>query len=159
MALSDFNGTEPLFLPETFLVGDLQGWGVLESGLGNLQARFSVLARGELQTDHRTVAFTETWTLDNGMIETLSWLIRPTGEKTYTGTEPQLEGDAKGERNGAAFHWTYTRKTPQKDGGRVSLNFDDWFYMIDENVCIVRGSAGRLGLPFSIAHVTYRKLA
>lgn len=38
------------------------------------------------------------------------------------------------------------------------LNFDDWFYAIDDRACIVRGSASRAGIPFATAHVTYRKL-
>lgn len=37
------------------------------------------------------------------------------------------------------------------------LNVNDWFYRIDDRVAIVRGSAGRLGLAFAIAHVTYRR--
>jgi hypothetical protein len=47
---------------------------------------------------------------------------------------------------------------PQADGKKTKLNFDDWFYRIDERVCIVRGSAGRAGLPFGTAHVTYRRI-
>lgn len=45
-----------------------------------------------------------------------------------------------------------------RNGSRIKLNFDDWFYRIDENACIVRGSAGRADIPFATAHVTYRKL-
>lgn len=37
------------------------------------------------------------------------------------------------------------------------LNFNDWFYGIDERVAIVRGSAGRAGIAFAFAHVTYRR--
>lgn len=36
-----------------------------------------------------------------------------------------------------------TRDTPQGDGKSTKLNFDDWFYAIDDRACIVRGSAGR----------------
>jgi hypothetical protein len=38
----------------------------------------------------------------------------------------------------------------------MNLNFDDWFFQIDEHVVIAKGVAGRLGLPFASAHVTYR---
>ena len=35
---------------------------------------------------------------------------------------------------------------------------DDWFYRIDNRACLVRGSEGGAGLPFAMAHVTYRKI-
>jgi hypothetical protein len=37
------------------------------------------------------------------------------------------------------------------------LNFNDWFWRIDERVAMVRGSAGRAGVAFAVAHVTYRR--
>ena len=46
---------------------------------------------------------------------------------------------------------------PQADGKKNKLKFDDWFYRLDDRVCIVRGSAGQAGLPFPTAHVAYRE--
>jgi hypothetical protein len=65
---------------------------------------------------------------------------------------------AKGEQAGCASHCEYTRDVPQADGSKARLNFDDWFFRIDERACIVRGSAGRVRLRFVTAHVTYRTL-
>lgn len=157
MDISDFADKGPELLPELFLCGRLEGWGVLESPFGALKSRFVVKATGIQAPDG--VDFTETWTFDDGLVDTLRWRIRRAGLGAYSGTEPRLQGEAKGEQAGCAFHWTYTRDTPQQDGGSTALNFDDWFYLIDENTCIVRGSAGRLGLPFAIIHATYRKTA
>ena len=147
----------PAFIPERFFVGRIEGWGILENPLGGLQARFTVRANGKVAPGGQTIAFTETWTMDNGIVETLAWSIAIAGDGSYVGSEPHLVGKATGQLDGDAFHWTYSRMTPQASGERVSLNFDDWFYMIDERVCIVRGTAGRIGLPFSIAHVTYQR--
>jgi hypothetical protein len=155
MSMKEFEGKGPAFIPEDYLSGDLAGWGVLESPLGALKSRYTIIASG-LRVGGG-VDFTETWTFDNGRVETLRWKIRKSESGKYIGTEPKVDGEAQGEVAGFAFHWNYTRLTPQQDGEAVTLNFDDWFYLIDERVCIVRGSAGRLGLPFAIAHVTYRK--
>ena len=46
MDITDFAGKSPELLPEKFLVGDLNGWGVVESGLGSFQSRFTVEANG-----------------------------------------------------------------------------------------------------------------
>ncbi len=157
MAIAAFEGTTPPFLPEKFFVGRLEGWAVIESPIGGLLKRATITAHGELDAEADTVVLTESYTFDDGHSDTLRWTIHKTSEGQYRGHENRLEGEAVGEQAGCAFHWKYTRDTPQGDGGSYKLNFDDWFYAIDEFVCIVRGSAGRAGIPFATAHVTYRK--
>lgn len=158
MAIEDFKNTKPLFLPETFFVGRLEGWAVVESLVGGLLKRATITAHGEFEANTQTVLFTETYSFDDGHTDTLRWTIRKIGDGKYNGHENRIQGEASGEQAGCAFHWSYTRDTRQADGKTVRLNFDDWFYAIDEKACIVRGSAGRAGIPFATAHVTYRKL-
>ena len=158
MGIEDFKDTKPEFLPEECFVGTLEGWAVMESLIGGLQRRATISATGEWDIAEQAVAFTETYTFDDGHVDTLRWVIRKDDERRYSGTEPLLEGRAVGEQAGCAFHWKYTRDVPQSDGKTTKLNFDDWFYRIDDRVCIVRGTAGRAGLPFATAHVTYRKV-
>lgn len=157
MDIKHFAATTPEFLPETFLTGKLEGWGLLESLLGGLQKRFRVLADGTWDEVAQVVTFTETWTFDNGRTDTLVWNIRKLAPGSYIGQELRVGGEAVGEQAGCAFHWTYSRDTPQDDGKSLLLNFDDWFYRIDEQVAIVSASAGRAGIPFSLLHATYRK--
>lgn len=158
MMISDFAGTTPEYRPEQFLAGRLEGWGILERLTGGLQSRFTVQAEGVWDEARGGLAFTETWTLDDGHVDTLSWLIRPLGNGKYEGEEPRVDGKANGDQSGCALHWVYTRDTPQKGGKSVTLDFKDWFYRIDEHVVMVKGTAGRLGVPFATAHVLYRRL-
>ncbi|TYM00105.1 DUF3833 domain-containing protein [Bradyrhizobium rifense] len=158
MKLDDFKGSVPVFLPEVFFLGSLEGWAVMESLIGGLQRRATITAQGKLEEDTDTVLFTETYQFDDGHSDTLHWTIRKVGRGQYVGHENHLEGEATGEQTGCAFHWKYTRDVPQADGKSTKLNFDDWFYAIDGHACIVRGRAGRAGIPFATAHVTYRKL-
>jgi hypothetical protein len=132
-------------LPEQFLVGRLEGWATVESALGNLRKRATIRAEGYLDAATDTIAFTEHWKFDDRQTDTLSWRIRKTGDGKYVGYEPTVKDEAIGEQAGFAFHWRYTRDSPQGDGSSVALNFDDWFYRIDESVCIVRGSALQIG--------------
>ena len=46
MNIQEFQNRGPLFLPEEFLVGRLEGWAIVESALGNLRKRATILARG-----------------------------------------------------------------------------------------------------------------
>ncbi len=158
MGIEDFKGTQPVFLPEEFFDGQLEGWAVMESPIGGLQRRATIEAAGKFDLVTRSIRFNETYRFDDGHVDTLNWVITKIADGKYEGRAPTVEEAANGEQAGCAFHWSYTRDTPQKDGGSTKLNFDDWFYLIDKNVCIVRGSLGRLGIPFATAHVTYRKI-
>lgn len=158
MKIADFAETLPAFVPEEFFDGRLEGWAVLEGPLGGLQRRASIKAQGSFDASSRVTSFTETWTFDDGQVDTLRWSIQGLDDGRYSGTEPTLEGEAQGERAGCAFHWTYTRNVPGKDGDQTKLDFNDWFFRIDETGVIVKGTAGRLGIPFATAYVTYRKL-
>ena len=157
MGIDDFKFTTPEFLPEQFFDGRLEGWAVFESLIGGLQRRATIAAEGSWDNDGRKIRFVETYTFDDGQTDTLDWTIYRQAIGRYSGSEKSLEGNATGEQAGCAFHWKYTRDVPQSDGSTTKLNFDDWFYRIDGSACIVRGSAGRAGLPFATAHVTYRK--
>jgi hypothetical protein len=155
MKIEDFAGTGPAFRPDVFFTSRLDGWGVMEGPTGPLQKRFTV--QGEGAADGDVIHFRETWTFDDGHVDTLNWIIRATSPGRYAGKEDRSEGEADGELAGCAFHWRYSRDTPQPDGTSVTLNFDDWFFQIDERVIIAKGVAGRFGLPFATAHVTYRR--
>lgn len=156
MKIEDFEDTAPLYRPEEYLAGRPEGWGILERITGGLQQRFTVQADGRF--DGAVLSFTETWTFDDGHVDTLRWRIRPLGDGRYAGQEDRLKGEAEGDQAGCAFHWRYSREAPQKDGSTTLLNFNDWFYRIDERVVVVKGTAGRLGVPFATAHVAYRRL-
>lgn len=158
MDVARFAGTSPEFLPEQFFAGELEGWGIVERVTGGLMKRFTVRARGSWDAGAAVVSFDETWRFDDGRSETLSWRIARRAAGHYTGSEPRLRGEATGRQAGAAFHWRYRRDTPIGDGRSFVLNFDDWFYRLDERVGMVRGSAGRAGLPFVLVHATYRRL-
>jgi hypothetical protein len=157
MGIRDFDGTSPEFKPEAYFIGSLRGWGVIESPIGGLQKRLWIVAEGTWDVDRQTVTLVETYHFDDGHTDTLRWSITKVGEERYQGSEPCVEGVATGEQAGCAFHWQYTRNTPQPDGSSTKLNFDDWFYLIADDVCVVRGTAGRAGLPFAVAHVTYQR--
>ena len=157
MNVETFADKGPELRPEQFFDGRFEGWGVLMNPLGGLQSRFTVEASGA-RGGEAAVDFTETWTLDNGHVDTLHWTITALGEGRYVGAEPRLEGQAHGDQAGCALHWRYTRDTPQPGGGSTKLHFDDWFWRVGETGLIARGSAAKLGVPFATAHVTYRKL-
>jgi len=129
---------------------------VFESLTWGLQKRAGIAAEGSWDADKRVVRFTETASMTATPIRSSGSFREAVGK--YSGSEQSLDGNATGEQAGCAFHWKYTRDVPQADGTKTKLNFDGWLYRIDDRACIVPGSAGRAGLPFATAHVTYRKV-
>jgi uncharacterized protein DUF3833 len=155
--IDDFKNTTPMFLPERFFSGQVEGWVVVDNLLGKLRNRATILGTGNWDEPAHCLTFSETYTFDDGEKDTFQWRIRKIGEGHYRGTEPRLKGEALGDQAGSAFHWRYTRDTPQTQSSSIVLHFDDWFHAIDERVCIVRARIGRFGLPFARAYVTYRR--
>jgi len=158
MKIEDFAGTGPEFRPEEFYHGRFEGWGLLEGPMGGFKGRFTVAAEGRRHADGRGVDFTETWTFDDDHVDRLNWTIKALGDGRYAGTETRIVGEAEGRQAGCAFHWRYTRDTPQPDGGSHKLTFDDWFWRVGETGLFARGRGGPLGAPVAGAHVCYRKL-
>lgn len=126
MDIDDFAGTTPEFLPEAFLAGALDGWGVLERLTGGLRKRFVVKARGTWDASAGRLAFAEAWTFDDGRVDTLVLTITKRGGGHYVGTETRVSGEAHGERAGCAFRWRYSRDTPLGGGKSPTLDFNDW---------------------------------
>jgi hypothetical protein len=157
MNITDFSHTHPVFKPEEFLTGRLQGWGIIEPTIGKPVRRVTVDASGAWDANRRVLRLDETWRFDDGHVDRLRWRIRRDVGEQYAGHEDRLKGEAQGVQAGAAFHWRYTRDVPQKNGNSVTLDFDDWFWRIDECTVMIKGTAGRFGLPFATAHLTYRK--
>jgi hypothetical protein len=158
MDIQDFKNSKPTLLPEQFLTGELRGWGVVETVLGRLIRRFTVEAEGRWDEERQLLSLNEEWRFDNGHVDRLRWRIRRLSSGTYRGEEERLVEEAQGEQSGAAFRWRYTRRVPQKDGSELGLDFDDWFWRIDEDTLIIKGTTGRFGLPFATLHATYQRL-
>ena len=76
VSIADFKGTSPEFLPEEFFNGRLEGWAVIESLVGGLQRRSTILAEGRWDAASQRISFTETYRFDDGHQDTLSWTIR-----------------------------------------------------------------------------------
>jgi hypothetical protein len=114
--IEDFVDQKPGFILEEFFSGSLRGWGVTLGRLGGLQNRFTIQAEGRWDARAHTLALKETYTFDDGHIDTLTWTIIKRGDGVYEGRETLIEGLAHGEQAGNAFHWRYHRNVPSTDG-------------------------------------------
>jgi hypothetical protein len=158
MNIDDFASNTPPFVLEEFFHGQLHGWGITMGRLGGLQNRFSIEAEGRWDQSANTLALREVYTFDDGHMDTLVWTIIKRSATSYEGRETHIQGLASGEQQGNAFHWTYTREVPTKDGSTSTFGFNDWFWLHERGRMTAHASLTKLGLEVSTLNVFYEKL-
>ena len=145
------------FQLERFFAGHLSGWGIQESRLGKLQSKFKIKARGVWDASSKTLSLKETYTFDDGHLDTLDWQIVKVSASEYVGHETRIEGEAKGRSDGGVFTWRYSRRVPAKGGDETSFDFHDKFYLIDANSLVARASVSRLFFEVATMSVFYSR--
>ena len=158
MDIRAFDGKRPRFELETFFAGKLEGWGYTVSRFNTLQNQFKIAAKGKWHPATNTLALKETYTFDDGHTDVLNWTIVKQSATAYDGREDRIDGAAKGEQAGNAFHWTYKRDVPNRDGKTSSLGFDDWFWLQEPNVMVAHASMTKLGIEVARLSAFYRKV-
>lgn len=157
MKIEDFASKRPVLLLENFFAGATQGWGVMQNRFGTYQSQFSIKAHGGWDAANSTLHLTEIYTFDDGHVDTLEWTITKKSAGVYEGHEKRIDGTAKGEQAGNAYHWSYSRRVPSADGSESTSGFDDWFWLQDDQTLIARASVTKLGVEVATLSVFYRK--
>lgn len=158
MKIADFRDRMPALRLEEFFSGRLQGWGVTLSRFESFQNQFKIDAEGEWDSAANSLALRETYTFDDGHIDTLTWTILKRDDGSYEGRETRIEGVADGEQSGNAFHWRYSRDVPAKDGSSSKVRFDDWVWLQDADTLIAHASPTKLGVEVSTLNAFYRNI-
>ncbi len=156
--IAKFAGKTPRFELEKFFSGKLEGWGYTVSRFNTLQNQFKIVTKGKWDASTSILSLKETYTFDDGHSDVLNWTILKQSASKYEGREDRIDGAAKGEQAGNAFHWTYRRDVPDKEGKTSSLGFDDWFWLQQPDVMVAHASMTKLGIEVARLSAFYRKI-
>ena len=107
----------------------------------------------------KTLTMSEFYKFDDGHSDPLNWSILKKSDTEYEGFEPSIDGSAKGEQRGNAFHWQYARDVPNKDGATTTFGFDDWFWLVEPRVLCVSASITKLGIEVARLSAFYKELS
>jgi hypothetical protein len=123
-----------------YFQGTLVGHGLFMDRSGQVQRRFVVTIKASWAGDVGTLDEDFVWS--DGEREKRIWTLRPmTGQPgRWSGTAADVKGEAKGVVAGNTLNWTYTFLLKTKEGKRYDLDFDDWMFLIDEQVMLNRAS-------------------
>ncbi|MFB2733695.1 DUF3833 domain-containing protein [Shewanella mangrovisoli] len=147
--VSDYRGTNPPLVLESFFNGPLKASGIVENFSGKVIRRFNVTMEASWQGTEGTIK--EWFVYDDGETQTRIWRIQSQGEGQYTGTADDIIGTAQGEASGSALRWRYDMLLPV-DGDEYQVHFDDWMYLVNDNTIINQSDIIKWGV--TVAKIT-----
>ena len=92
----------------------------------------------------------------DGTREKRVWTLRKTAPGRFVGTATDVIGEAVGEVAGNALRWKYVLALPV-DGTVYHVSFDDWMFLIDEQVMLNRASMSKFGFDLGAVTLSFRK--
>ncbi|MBC8007481.1 MAG: DUF3833 family protein, partial [Prolixibacteraceae bacterium] len=98
----------------------------------------------------------EDFTYSDGSKSRRVWNISKIDENRYRGTAADVVGEATGEARGNALQWRYVLAVPV-DGETYHVNFDDWMYLMDEEVMLNKSDMSKFGIGLGEVIVSFRR--
>lgn len=151
---ADYAALTPRLDLRQYLNGPLVAHGIVTDRSGRLLQRFTVDLTGRWQGDTGTLD--ERFRYDDGRQEQRIWTITRTADGRYTGRAADVVGEALGEAAGPALNWRYTLKLPV-DGRTWHIDFDDWMFLVDEQVMVNRAKMQKFGITVGEVLIVFRK--
>lgn len=136
-----------------FFSGTVDGWGMFQDRSGKVIKRFHVVIEAKWQGDIGTLDERFTWAdgEQGGNPARRVWSLRDVGGGRFVGTAGDVVGEALGEAAGNALRWRYVLAL-NVDGKAVYVDFDDWMFLIDDQVMLNRSLMSKFG--FALGEVT-----
>jgi hypothetical protein len=141
---------------EEFFTGDLVAYGQFKDLLGRVSRRFVVAIEGTW--DGETLTLVEDFVYEDDSTEQRIWTLRKTGENTWEGTAPGVQGVALGVEAGDTFNWGYTIDLPVSGGETVRVTFDDWMWLLSDDRLLNIAYMERFGITVGEVIITFEKL-
>ncbi len=154
MRPADYAAETPKLDLKTYFSGTVDAWGVFQDRSGKVVKRFTVVIRCTWDGD--TGVLDEDFTYSDGTTQKRVWTLKKVGENRYVGTASDVIGEASGETGGNAFNWKYVLALPV-DGKVYHVNFDDWMFLMDDQVMLNRAVMSKFGFRLGEVILSFRK--
>lgn len=134
--------------------GRVDAWGLVTDRSGAVRRRFTVALLGRWQGDEGVLE--EDFRFSDGEVQRRVWRITRTEPGRYVGRADDVVGTATGEQQGNALRWRYTLALPL-DGRTWHVDFDDWMYLVDDQVLLNRAEMSKFGVRLGEVTLAFRK--
>ena len=152
--VAQYAAERPVLELDRFFNGKVIAHGIFQNRSGQVVRRFTVDMEGRWQGNQGILD--EHFTYSDGKTERRIWRLTKTQDGRYTGTADDVVGTATGQSSGNAFQWAYTLKLPV-DGSIYEVQFDDWMYLVNEQVMLNRATMSKLGIRLGEVTLSFHK--
>lgn len=152
---ADYAAERPGLDLRAYFNGPLVAHGIFTDRFGVVKRRFTVRMTGRWDGDEGVLE--EDFLYSDGTTERRVWQISHLGEGRYRGRAADVEGEARGEASGNALRWQYTLRLPV-DGRVIDVDFDDWMYLVDDQVLLNRATMSKFGIRLGEVTLSFRRL-
>lgn len=149
LEVEKYRSEQPVLDLRTYFDGTLDAYGMFQDRSGAVIKRFHVLIEASWEGEVGTLD--ERFTYTDGTTQRRVWTITRTAPGRYRGTADDVVGEAAGEAAGNALRWRYVLALPV-DGKTYHVDFDDWMFLIDDQVMLNRSAMSKWG--FYLGEVT-----
>lgn len=141
-----------------FFNGTVEGWGMFQDRSGRVIKRFHVVIDSKWEGDRGTLDERFTWSdgLQGGNVERRVWSLQDLGGGRLLGRAGDVVGEAEGVVSGNALRWRYVMALPV-DGKTINVDFDDWMYLIDDQVMLNRSAMSKFGVHLGDVTLTLQR--
>lgn len=153
-SVESYAGQTPQLVLEEYFEGRTTAYGIFEDRFGKVRRTFKVDITGTVEDNVLTLD--ERFVYNDGERDARVWVIDILGNGQYRGTAGDVPGFATGEVSGNAFNWKY--KVDLKVGDSTwNVGFDDWMYLVEDDVLINRAYVTRWGIRIGEVTITFVK--
>lgn len=152
--VQQYRDERPVLDLSTYFDGKLDAWGVVRNRSGKVVKRFKVEMTGAWRGNNGTLD--EKFTYPDGTMNHRVWNITRLDANHYRGTAADVVGEALGEAWGNALRWQYVLAVPV-DGRTYDIRFDDWMYLMDDEVMLNRAAMSKFGFRVGEIILSFRK--
>ncbi len=154
MQPADYAAERPALDLRRYFNGTVDAWGMFQDRSGKVIKRFTVVM--DCRWDGDTGVLDERFTYSDGTQQRRVWTLKKVGPNRYVGSASDVIGEAEGESGGNAFNWKYTLALPV-DGRVYHVNFDDWMFLMDDDVMLNRAVMSKFGFRLGEVTLSFRK--
>ena len=152
--VDEYRDQMPLLDLAAYFNGTLDAWGIVRNRSGQVVKRFRVEMTGKWQGNSGTLE--EDFTYADGSRSRRVWSVTKLDSNHYRGTAADVIGEAVGEARGNALQWRYVLAVPI-EGKTYNVNFDDWMYLVDDEVMLNKSDMSKFGVGLGEVIVSFRK--
>lgn len=157
--IAPFAGGQPSMSPADWMVGTVDGYGLIIDRFGTVKSQFQAHEVGTWDDATKTVTLVERITYLQGSTDAptdRTWHFTETAPGHWTGTAADVIGTAVGEQAGNAWHLMFHQQLPV-GGHQIEVAVDDWRWREADNVAVDASTISKLGVTLATAQIAFVK--